>query len=115
MNNKKNIKCIIIGHKPPNLVNYHKDWNCERCGFKIGAKQFPPISPTKPPKIIIPIPLEWEQIDSYHQRSKTYGGWLFKTFEEVSHFSNDVQNQQGYDYRISVTFIPDPNHEWRIK
>jgi len=55
--------------------------------------------------------MNWEQIDSNHQRAQVFGGWLVKTFEDVNHFTENGL-QQGYDWRVAMTFIPDPQHEW---
>lgn len=58
---------------------------------------------------------KFEKIDDHHKRAKVFGGWILKTYEEKSHSTpvNGIVN--GYDYQITTTFIPDPNHEWLIK
>lgn len=60
--------------------------------------------------------MKWEEIDNNHQRAKVFGGWLVKTFEDVYHgrgrFGNDMQ--EGWDWRVAMTFVPDPNHEWEV-
>jgi len=56
--------------------------------------------------------LEWEQIDNYHQRAPIFGGWLVKTYEDVSHLGLGYATTIGWDWRISMCFVPDPNHEW---
>lgn len=59
--------------------------------------------------------MNWEQIDNLHQRAEVYGGWLVKAYEEVSTFSDDGRLlHQGYDFRIAITFVPDPQHVWEI-
>ena len=59
------------------------------------------------------VKLEFENIDSHHQRARVPGGWLVKAYEEVTH-ATDHGNYQGWDLRIAMTFVPDPNHEWTI-
>lgn len=59
--------------------------------------------------------MEWEQIDAYHERAEVHGGWLVKAYAEVSNFSDDGRLlHQGYDLRIAMTFVPDPQHVWEI-
>lgn len=59
--------------------------------------------------------LEWEQIDDHHQRAKIYGGWLVKTFENVSHITDVNGHMDGYDWRVSMCFVPDQDHKWENK
>lgn len=59
--------------------------------------------------------MDWEQIDAHHQRVKVFGGWLVKAFEDVMHVSDESGKYSGYDWRIAMTFVPDPNHEWELK
>jgi len=57
--------------------------------------------------------LVWEEIDGYHRRAKVPGGWLVKNFEDVYHLHNESsQGGQGWDWRVSMCFLPDPNHQW---
>ena len=59
--------------------------------------------------------MNWEQIDAYHERAEVHGGWLVKAYSEVSNFSDDGRLlHQGYDLRIAMTFVPDPQHVWRL-
>lgn len=58
--------------------------------------------------------MEWEDIDFYHKRTKVFGGWLVKAYEDVFRESNYSRNQYGKDWRIAMCFVPDPNHEWKI-
>ena len=55
----------------------------------------------------------WEQLDPYHQRAKVPGGWLVKSFNNVVHIVNDGTPVSGWDWRTSMTFVPDPNHDWK--
>ena len=58
--------------------------------------------------------MEWERIDSYHERAKVPGGWIFKAYADVCHLNPDYIHTTGYDFRVSVCFVPDPNHEWQL-
>ncbi len=62
------------------------------------------------------VTLIWEQIDdqfSTSYRAKVVNGWLFKIVENV-HVSlhEDMTPQEGYEWRTSICFIPDINHNW---
>lgn len=65
--------------------------------------------------------LFWKKIqDCYnHQifRVPILGGWLVKTEDAVS--SNGIQSSQSHifykEVRTSITFVPDPMHEWDLK
>lgn len=59
---------------------------------------------------------EFENIDAYHQRAKVHGGWLVKAVEDVYHDQGNYGNgmQNGWDWRVAMTFVPDANHEWEI-
>jgi len=60
--------------------------------------------------------LTWEQIDNYHQRAKIFGGWLVKAYEDVVH--NQIHEgygmQSGFDLRVAMCFVPDPQHLWEV-
>jgi len=60
------------------------------------------------------IKLEWEQIDNYHRRAPIPGGWLVKAIEDVMRdMSASGQGLMcGWEWRVSMCFVPDPNHEW---
>lgn len=59
--------------------------------------------------------MKWERIDDYHQRCMVEGGWLVKAYENVAHFTEDRGMEVGWDYRITMCFMPDPEHDWSIK
>lgn len=59
-------------------------------------------------------PIDWEEIESNLQRAKVRGGWLVKTFEDVTH-RDEAGAQDGWDWRVAMTFVPDPNHEWEFE
>ncbi len=58
---------------------------------------------------------EFEDIDNYHRRAKVPGGWLVKVSEPVVHDSRQQGMVSGWDWRVAMTFIPDPKHEWIIE
>ena len=60
------------------------------------------------------IKLEFEVIDDHHQRAKVIGGWLVKAYEDVTHVLPGQGLQSGWDWRVAMAFVPDPNHEWTI-
>lgn len=58
------------------------------------------------------VKLEWEVIDDYHQRCSVPGGWLVKAYEDVMQELSTQGFVPGWDWRISICFVPDTNHEW---
>lgn len=70
------------------------------------------------------IKLEWEPIDQEHAgtmfRARVPGGWLVKEVqdkalaypEEFKENVNGWRYETGYEWRSSVTFVPDAEHEW---
>jgi len=69
------------------------------------------------------IELEWEPIKQNHagflSRAKVFGGWLIKEASDVQtqvvDFYNEhpsFRNEYGYEFRTTMTFMADPNHEW---
>ena len=58
--------------------------------------------------------MEWEEIDSHHQRAKVFGGWLVKADEPVSHVMIEGDVDSGWDWRVAMAFVPDPRHEWKV-
>lgn len=57
---------------------------------------------------------DWEQIDQSHQRVKVFGGWLVKAYEDVVHNTDYHGRVPGWDWRVAMTFVPDPKHEWLL-
>lgn len=50
-------------------------------------------------------------------RTKVFGGWLVSAISDVNTVLPDgigIRNDQGYEWRTSITFVPDPNHEWTL-
>lgn len=62
------------------------------------------------------IKFEWEQLDDWNSRVRVIGGWLIKATEDVAHnLSAEARGiESGWDFRLAITFIPDPKHEWEI-
>ena len=57
--------------------------------------------------------LIWEGIDSNVERSKVFGGWLVRSMTDVLvSMHEEMQPQAGYEWRESICFVPDINHEW---
>jgi hypothetical protein len=59
--------------------------------------------------------MNWEDIDYNHKRAKVFGGWLVKTFEEVTHNLPEQGLVGGWDWRVAMSFVPDTNHEWQLE
>jgi hypothetical protein len=69
--------------------------------------------------------IEWEPIDSNHSnyitRAKVFGGWLVMSTDEVQTQIPEqwgqglvsFRNEEGYQWRTSICFVPDPKHEWK--
>ena len=57
--------------------------------------------------------LEWEDIDDWNQRARVHGGWIVQTAVSVSHVMPSGGLEDGWDWRISTCFVPDPNGEWK--
>ena len=58
------------------------------------------------------VKLEWEGIDSTHERAKVIGGWLLKSYQDVSYLQFG-ERKTGFDARESMVFIPDAEHQWK--
>ncbi len=57
--------------------------------------------------------MEWEDIDEENQRAKVFGGWIVKTHESVYHPENGFgASGDGFDWRVSTCFVPDPEYKW---
>ena len=62
--------------------------------------------------------LDFETIDNYHTRAKVFGGWLVKAYEHIEHASNTDgwwSREQSQEMQVSMTFVPDIKHEWKLK
>lgn len=56
---------------------------------------------------------EWEELDPWNFRAQVIGGWLVKTLEE-SWPAPDQFGNSNHVSRVTMCFVPDPNHEWTI-
>ena len=59
----------------------------------------------------------WEDIFSNVgniQRARTPTGWLVREVLECAHIGNDKDEYitTGYDWRVAMTFVPDPDGIW---
>jgi len=64
--------------------------------------------------------MEWETIDNFHLRAKVFNGWLVKAYENIEHANYMEENgywarTQSQELRMSITFVPDSSHEWKIE
>ena len=60
--------------------------------------------------------LSWETIDDYHKRAKIHAGWLVKSFEDVFvSLREECRPEVGYEWRVSMCFVPDLTHEWELE
>jgi hypothetical protein len=65
--------------------------------------------------------MKWEDIGHdngfYLRRARIFGGWLVNAIADVNTLRHDgysLSTSQGYEWRNSITFVPDPNHEWDL-
>lgn len=62
-----------------------------------------------------PPPLTWEVIDTNHHRAKVFGGWLVKAYEDVIHDKPEQGMVSGWDWRVAMCFVPDPEYKWEVE
>ena len=58
---------------------------------------------------------EWEEVPSDRGlifRLRVPGGWLVSMCDEVTHVLMDGRLEGGWDWRSTMTFVPDPQREW---
>ena len=58
---------------------------------------------------------KWERLDDCTFRANVFGGWIVRYSEEVIH---DIETQglvDGWDWRTSLVFVPDPEHKWLLE
>lgn len=67
--------------------------------------------------------MTWEDIPNeehatWYRRTKVFGGWLVEATTNVVHDMNYENGQggmnDGWDWRIALTFVPDPLHQWIV-
>lgn len=59
-----------------------------------------------------PTKVVWEKIGGEIYRSKTPTGWLVREQCDVFHPDGFNGNSIGWDWRVALTFVPDPEHVW---
>ena len=63
---------------------------------------------TSPP--VGPFPMEWEEVDEFMDRRKVFGGWLVSV-----DFTMRVCHGDHITGATTVTFVPDPHHQWKLE
>lgn len=60
---------------------------------------------------------KWEKVEDGMYRTRTPSGWLVRESSEVAHIGNDKNEYitTGYDWRVSLTFVPDPDGLWLLE
>ena len=65
--------------------------------------------------------LKWEEVPQGNGftlwRTPVLGGWLLIACSDVQTYQGDHSYMSGhfnYEWRNSVTFMPDPKHEWNL-
>ena len=58
--------------------------------------------------------MKWEKVESYTKRMRVPFGWIVKCYEDVLVRSFEGYWETGFEWSISVVFIPDPFHWWRL-
>lgn len=57
--------------------------------------------------------LVWEDIGDNTGRAKVFGGWIVRSLTDVLITMDEyIGPAPGYEYRESICFVPDINHEW---
>lgn len=61
--------------------------------------------------------LFWEQLSEPGragklERTRVPGGWLVREYQEVTHHFPSRGIVEGYDWRVALAFVPDPEHVW---
>lgn len=61
--------------------------------------------------------LIWEKVEDSIERTRTPTGWLVREVCDVAHFNarNHESITTGYDWRVAMTFVPDPDGQWLIE
>lgn len=66
--------------------------------------------------------MRWEKVETNHAqslyRSPVFGGWLVMSVDDVRSpvytGYNQPEYHEGYEWKSSISFVPDPNHEWDL-
>lgn len=63
--------------------------------------------------------LEHDRPDFWMIRAKVFGGWLVisecDALTQKSDGWGGYDAQSGHQFRQAMTFVPDPNHEWKLE
>ena len=70
-----------------------------------------------PPAAAAHIGAEWERVsekDASFSRLRVPSGWLVREILECAHIGNDKNEYitTGYDWRVALAFVPDPDGVW---
>ncbi len=57
--------------------------------------------------------MRWDFIENDLERAAIFGGWLVRSSSPVTH-DTDNGMQDGWDWRVAITFVPDPVHQWAL-
>lgn len=62
--------------------------------------------------------ITWEDIKHdngfYFRRAKVFGGWIVNASADNQIWNDIHQQYQEQIASVSITFVPDPNHEWNL-
>lgn len=60
--------------------------------------------------------VDWERVEQdsagYLERAEVPGGWLVRETNDVLGDDPNGGMASGWSWTSSITFVPDPNHEW---
>jgi hypothetical protein len=56
---------------------------------------------------------EWIGMDDSTSRAQVIGGWIVRFCDDVAH-NTGMGIENGWDWRSSMVFVPDPSHQWDI-
>jgi hypothetical protein len=63
------------------------------------------------------VQLKWEEIKQdrafYLYKAKVPGGWLVACTDDVLDQSEQLFHQSGWEWRTSITYVPDPLGVWK--
>lgn len=60
--------------------------------------------------------MKWQWIEKgYLERARVPYGWLVRSHSDVCHFLPDQGVKSGWDWRVSICFVFDPFHWWKLK
>ena len=57
---------------------------------------------------------EWHHIDKNTARAWVAGGWIVRYDNDVMSNVPDQGMMDGYEWRSSMVFVPDPEHKWYV-